>query len=93
VREIDAKITRKTICLFAALALNQNQPSIALEILSLAGQTNYITVRNLRLSALVDIKRFDDVFTILKLILNRDAPPEIVREKVLEETVILLVLR
>jgi hypothetical protein len=85
-QEVDAKVTRKTVCLFAALALNQNQPNIALEILSIAGNTNYVTVKNLRLAALTDIGRLDDVFTILKVMLNRDNPQEY-RGAVLEETV------
>jgi hypothetical protein len=67
--------------------LNQNQPNIALEVLSIAGNTNYVTVKNLRLAALTDIGRLDDVFTILKVMLNRDNPQEGGRGSVLEETV------
>ncbi|CAG2116483.1 unnamed protein product, partial [Medioppia subpectinata] len=73
-REAGAVVSRKTICLFASLALNQNQPNTALEIMSLLTQTNYITVRNLRLMALSDLNRFDDLFITLKVLLNRDVP-------------------
>ena len=87
-REAGVPVTRKTVCLFAALALNQNNPNTALEVLSLVTQTNYISVRNLRLMALSDLERFDDLFIALRLIINRDVPPEMRRQEILEETVI-----
>ena len=86
-REAGAAISRKTVCLFAALALNQNQPNTALEVLSLVTQTNYISVRNLRFMALAELERFDDLFIGIRLILNRDVPHEIKRQEILEETV------
>ncbi|CAG2170684.1 unnamed protein product [Oppiella nova] len=86
-REAGAAVSRKTVCLFAALALNQNQPNIALEVLSMITQTNYITVKNLRLMALSDLKRFDDLFITLKLIINRDVPQNrTTREEIMDET-------
>ncbi|XP_054163213.1 pentatricopeptide repeat-containing protein 2, mitochondrial-like [Oppia nitens] len=85
-REVGAPVSRKTVCLFAGLALNQNQPNTALEVLSLITQSNYITVKNLRLQALSDLDRFDDLFITLRVMLNRDMPSQTNRGELVEET-------
>lgn len=58
----------------AGLALNQGKAEIALEILSTVRNQNYTTVRNLKVSALTDVDRLEDVIPILKTVLNEDAP-------------------
>lgn len=39
---------RRVLTYAASLAMKQNAPNVALEILSSANQVNYVTVRNLR---------------------------------------------
>jgi len=87
VRQVGAQVTRKAVTMFAALALSQNEPNMAIEILSLATQTNYVTVRNLRLMALSDLGRFQDIFTTIKVFLNQDVPAQKNFEPILSETV------
>ncbi|KAK9498123.1 hypothetical protein O3M35_004002 [Rhynocoris fuscipes] len=57
----------------AALALNQNEPDVALEVLSSLKQQNYVTVRNLKLSAFADLNRFEDILYILRSTLQIDS--------------------
>lgn len=45
-----------------------------MEILALTPQSNYITVRNLKLLTLAELDRLDDIFPILRAIVNRDRP-------------------
>ncbi|KAL1502192.1 hypothetical protein ABEB36_007370 [Hypothenemus hampei] len=61
-----------TFC--AGLAFNQGKPDIALEILSSVRNQNYTTVRNLKVVALAEIGRLDDVIPILKFVLSDDTP-------------------
>ena len=82
-----SQVTRKAVCLFAALAINQNQPNVALEVLSMALQSNYITVRNLRLIALAQTGRFQDVFNGIMMIINSDFPSHQDKGPILLETV------
>lgn len=86
-KEMGSQVTRKAVCLFAALAINQNQPNLALEVLSMALQSNYITVRNLRLIALAQTGRFQDVFNGIMMIINSDLPSHENRGPILLETV------
>lgn len=46
---------RRVLTYSAALALNQNAPNVALEILSNAAQPNYVTVRNLKVRHLFQL--------------------------------------
>jgi hypothetical protein len=88
-REVGSVVTRRGCTFFSALAINQNQPEVALEVLSLASQSNYITVRNLRIMALTKMGRLEDVFPILRLMLNRDDPLKVSSE-VFPDTVTLV---
>lgn len=61
---------RRAGTFFAALALKHDQAPVALEILmNLKGQ-NYVSVRALKLLALANLKRFDDLLPILRTILD-----------------------
>jgi pentatricopeptide repeat domain-containing protein 2 len=44
---------RRAVTFAAGLALNQNSPHIAFEMISDVQQQNYVTVRNLKVSAIV----------------------------------------
>lgn len=65
---------RKSVTFLAGLALNQNAPHIALEVISSVKQQNYMTVRNIKAQALVDLGRFEDVLPILRAVLEIDNP-------------------
>uniref|UniRef100_A0A1B6JLF5 Pentacotripeptide-repeat region of PRORP domain-containing protein n=1 Tax=Homalodisca liturata TaxID=320908 RepID=A0A1B6JLF5_9HEMI len=67
---------RRAITFAAALAINQNAPHIALELLSAVPKQNYVTIRNLRVSALADVGRPDDALPILRSVLEMDGPQE-----------------
>lgn len=73
-KEADALILRKVITFAAGLALKQNQPIQALEILSLTKQENYFTIKNLKVIALVQLDRIDDALMIIRRALQRDVP-------------------
>jgi hypothetical protein len=47
-KQVGAEPVRRVVAFGASLALNQNAPNVALEILALAGVTNYVTIRNLK---------------------------------------------
>lgn len=61
---------RRTVTFAAGLALAQNAPHIALEILHSSKQQNYITVRNMKVLAMLELGRIDDVIPILRSILE-----------------------
>ena len=61
---------RKTTTFAAALALAQNAPHIALEILGTVKQQNYMTVRNLKVVALAQLGRCDDVLPVLRSVIE-----------------------
>ncbi|XP_063238765.1 pentatricopeptide repeat-containing protein 2, mitochondrial-like isoform X3 [Bacillus rossius redtenbacheri] len=65
---------RRTCTFAAALALRQNAPQYTLEIVSSVRQQNYVTVRNLKMAALADLGRPDDVMPLLRSILVVDDP-------------------
>ncbi|XP_064475142.1 pentatricopeptide repeat-containing protein 2, mitochondrial-like [Ornithodoros turicata] len=73
-REVGALVLRKGLTFAAALALNHNEPKVAMELLALTAQLNYITVRNLRMIALANMDRLDDVFLTLRSIIHQDVP-------------------
>jgi hypothetical protein len=76
-KQVGAEPVRRVVTYAAALALNQNAPNVALEILSLSGQSgvsNYVTIRNLRLQALADLGRPDDCMPILRQSIEYDSP-------------------
>ncbi|XP_066153588.1 pentatricopeptide repeat-containing protein 2, mitochondrial-like [Euwallacea fornicatus] len=65
---------RRATTFLAGLAFNQGKPDIALEVLASARNQNYTTVRNLKLAALAEIGRVEEVIPILKSVLNEDVP-------------------
>jgi pentatricopeptide repeat domain-containing protein 2 len=73
-KEIGAETTRRGVTFGAALAIEQNAPSVAVEILSLAKKPNYFTVKNLKVAALADLGRPDDAFPILRHSIEYDDP-------------------
>lgn len=67
---------RRSITYAAALALNQSDPQLAIDLLSSSKQQNYVTVRNLKALAFAHLGRFDDVLSILRASLQYDVPLE-----------------
>lgn len=54
-KTVGAIPVRRVVTYAACLAINQNAPNIALEILSLSGVNSYVTVRNLKVCYIVVI--------------------------------------
>ncbi|XP_055532418.1 pentatricopeptide repeat-containing protein 2, mitochondrial-like [Wyeomyia smithii] len=67
---------RKATAFAAALALKHNQPGIALEIAATLTKGNYVTIRQIKLLALVKLGRFDDLVPILRSVLEVGGPLE-----------------
>lgn len=67
---------RKATAYAAALALNQNQPGIALEIVGTVTKGNYVTIRQLKILALIKMDRLEDIVPILRLVLEIGGPLE-----------------
>jgi len=65
---------RRAITFLAALALNQDVPHVALEVISNVKQQNYLTVRTIKALALAKLKRYDDVLPILRSVLEVTSP-------------------
>lgn len=61
---------RKGVCFVAALALNQNSPHIALEVVTTCKQQRYMTVRNIRAVCLAELNRPEDTIPILRSVLE-----------------------
>lgn len=61
---IDDKSARSTMFI-AYLALNQNEPTIALDYISRSEKANHIAIRSLKIHAYLKIKRFEDVLIII----------------------------
>jgi pentatricopeptide repeat domain-containing protein 2 len=65
---------RKTITFFAANAINQSSPHIALEVITSVRNQSYVTLRNIKVLALCDLGRIVDVLPILRSVLSLDQP-------------------
>lgn len=61
---------RKAATFAAGLALKQGAPHIALEIISNVPQQNYVTIRNIKIQALIDLNRIEDAIPLLRAILE-----------------------
>lgn len=61
---------RRAITFAAALAVRQNSPHVALEIVGTARQQHYVTVRNIKVLAFTDLGRADDALPIVKSVLQ-----------------------
>lgn len=77
---------RRAATFFAALALKQGAPHVALESLSSQRQ-HYVTIRNIKATALADMGRVDDAMLVLKAVLDIDSPDQIDKHTFFEETV------
>ena len=70
---------RRATTFLSALAINQNSPHIAIEILSTIKEVRYIHIRNLKVLAYTNLKRFTEIVPIFRASLERDrsyAPKE-----------------
>ncbi|XP_055624286.1 pentatricopeptide repeat-containing protein 2, mitochondrial-like [Toxorhynchites rutilus septentrionalis] len=67
---------RKAAAFAAALALNHKQPGIALEILGSAKETNYVTIRQIKILALLSLERLDDLIPSFRAVLESGGPME-----------------
>ena len=65
---------RRTIYFIAALALKQNRPEIAVELIARAQRPQYITSRCIKLEAYAQLKRFDEILMIFKQATTTDSP-------------------
>ncbi|CAK1551443.1 unnamed protein product [Leptosia nina] len=77
---------RRSCTFMGALALRHNEPEVALECLAL--QTpHYITVRNIKVTALAQMGRVDETLPILRGVLDVDRPDKTDRHTFFKETV------
>lgn len=65
----------RSTCFFAALALNQNEPDVALECLSTMPRTRSALQQTLKLMCLASLKRLDDVIYSIKNVMNAEILP------------------
>lgn len=87
-RSVGALVLRKGLAFAAMLAVNHNEPKVAMELLALTAQLSYITVRNIRMMALADLDRVDDVFLTLRSIIHQDVPVQSrMEQQVCQQTV------
>jgi len=61
---------RRSITFAAGLALKQNAPHVALEIIAAAKTQQYVTIRNIKALAFTNLGRVDDAIPILKSVLQ-----------------------
>jgi len=66
------ELMRKTITFLTALAVKQNAPDIAIEIISTIRRSRYIDVRCLKVMAYTDLKKFTEIVPILRMSLEDD---------------------
>ncbi|XP_012216791.1 pentatricopeptide repeat-containing protein 2, mitochondrial [Linepithema humile] len=72
--EKGCQIMRRASTFVAALAIKQNSPHIAIEILSTLKEARYIDVRCLKVVAYTDLKRFTEIVPILRASIEHDRP-------------------
>ncbi|XP_014365668.2 pentatricopeptide repeat-containing protein 2, mitochondrial [Papilio machaon] len=77
---------RRAATLFAALALNQGAPHIALESISMQ-KPHYVTIRNIKAIALAEMGRVDDALPILRAVMDVDLPEQNHKHTFFEETI------
>nr|XP_021198169.2 pentatricopeptide repeat-containing protein 2, mitochondrial [Helicoverpa armigera] len=76
---------RRACTFFAALALKQGAPHIAMESISSQRQ-HYVTIRNIKVMALADMGRVEDTLPILRSVLDIDSPTQRDKHTFFEET-------
>ncbi|KAL0820494.1 hypothetical protein ABMA28_006357 [Loxostege sticticalis] len=84
--DVGASPVRRACIFFAALALKQGAPHIALETISTQKQ-HYVTVRNIKAMALADVGRVDDALPVLRSVLDIDIPEEKDKHTFFEDTI------
>ncbi|KPJ05730.1 Pentatricopeptide repeat-containing protein 2 [Papilio xuthus] len=77
---------RRAATLFAALALNQGAPHIALESISMQ-KPHYVTIRNIKAIALAEMGRVDDALPVLKAVMDIDLPEQNQKHTFFDETI------
>ncbi|KAK7579627.1 hypothetical protein V9T40_000256 [Parthenolecanium corni] len=65
---------RRAACYLGALALKQNSPHVALEIVSALSSQNFVLVRSIKACSFCALGRIEEVITILRSVLTFDAP-------------------
>jgi len=68
------KFMRRASTFLTALAIKQNSPHIAIEIVTSMRESRYIDVRCLKVLAYTDLKRFTEIVPILRTSLEFDRP-------------------
>lgn len=67
-------INRRIIMFAAALALKQNQPHIALELLLRADSVTHISICSMKVIALCELDRIEDALPLLRSLIQIDLP-------------------
>lgn len=75
--EVGHQPTRRAATFIAALALNQNAPHIAAEIISCVNTQGYVTIRNIKVAALADLNRLEDALAVLRQAVQVDNPNQV----------------
>lgn len=65
---------RRASTFLTALAIKQNSPHIAIEIVTSMRESRYIDVRCLKVLAYTDLKRFTEIVPIFRTSLEFDRP-------------------
>lgn len=65
---------RRATTFLTALAIKQNAPHIAIEIVGSIRQSRYIDTRCLKVVAFTDLKRFTEIVPIFRASLEHDRP-------------------
>ncbi|XP_012537102.1 pentatricopeptide repeat-containing protein 2, mitochondrial [Monomorium pharaonis] len=89
-REVEEKgyrILRRAATFLAALAIKQDAPHIAIEILCSLKEARYIHVRNLKIIAYTDLKRFTEIVPILRSSLEHDRPHNLQKEQYFSDVI------
>ncbi|CAD7077112.1 unnamed protein product [Hermetia illucens] len=73
-RELNYVPMRKAAAFAAGLALRQNSPHVALEIVANQKDQQYITMRNIKALAYAEMNRPEDALPILRSVLEVDEP-------------------
>ncbi|CAG9123777.1 unnamed protein product [Plutella xylostella] len=77
---------RRAAGFFAALALKQGAPHVALEAISSQKQ-HYVTIRNIKAMGLAATGRIDDAFPVLRAVLDVDNPAQKDKHTFFEDTI------
>lgn len=62
----DLHLPRKCATFYAGMALKQQQPNVATQILATVSRQNYVTVRNIKVLALAQMERYANVLAVLR---------------------------